>query len=50
MTDLEIYKSYQCDTPNAKNLSERVLCLPMYPELTIEQIKLIVNVIYSVVR
>jgi len=50
MTDLEIYKSYQCDTPNAKKLSERVLCLPMYPELTIEQIKLIVNVIYSVVR
>ena len=48
MTDLDIYKQFQSNTPNARLLSEQVLCLPMYPELTIEQIQLIVNVIKSV--
>ena len=50
MTDLDIYKQYQSDTSNAQLLSEQVLCLPMYPTLTIEQVQLIVNVIKSVVR
>ena len=48
MTDLEIYQKYSVETPQAQLLSQQVLCLPMYPELTIEQIQLIVNVIKSV--
>lgn len=45
MTQLSIYKTYQTDTPNAKLLSEQVLCLPMYPTLTIEDIQKIVQII-----
>ena len=48
MTDLEIYQKYSAEPPQAQLLSQQVLCLPMYPELTIEQIQLIVNVIKSV--
>ena len=50
MTELNVYKKLDSDTPNAKKLSEQVLCLPMYPTLTAEQIQSIVNVIKSVVR
>lgn len=49
MTELEIYKKFLTNTPNAQTLSEKVLCLPMYPMLTAEQIQSIVNVIKSVV-
>ncbi|KAF1022973.1 MAG: dTDP-4-amino-4,6-dideoxy-D-glucose transaminase [Acinetobacter bereziniae] len=48
MTDLEIYKKFQSNTPNARLLSEQVLCLPMYPALTTDQIQSIVNVIKNV--
>lgn len=48
MTDLEIYKSYQCDTPNAKNLSKRVLCLPMYPTLALNECKFITDLIKDI--
>ncbi|MDY6488854.1 DegT/DnrJ/EryC1/StrS family aminotransferase [Acinetobacter faecalis] len=36
MTDFDIYKKYADHTPNAKWLSEHVLCLPMYPTLELE--------------
>lgn len=48
MTDLKIYKQYQADTPYAQLLSEQVLCLPMYPTLTMEECKLIVDVIKDI--
>ena len=50
MTELSVYKKFDSNTPNAKELSEQVLCLPMYPTLTIEECKLIVNIICSVLR
>lgn len=45
MTDLDIYKQYKSDTPNAKLLSEQVLCLPMYPALENDIIDTIVSII-----
>lgn len=45
MTDLNIYKQYKSDTPNAKLLSEQVLCLPMYPDLDKDAIQKIVQII-----
>lgn len=45
MTELSVYQQYQSDTPNAKLLSEHVLCLPMYPALDSSDIKRIVQVI-----
>ena len=45
MTELSIYKKYRANTPNAKLLSGQVLCLPMYPTLTINEIQKIVQVI-----
>ncbi|WP_286966034.1 MULTISPECIES: DegT/DnrJ/EryC1/StrS family aminotransferase [Acinetobacter] len=48
MTDLNVYKNYESMTPNAKWLSERVLCLPMYPTLSLDQCSVIVNVIKDI--
>lgn len=45
MTDLNIYKQYKSDIPNAKLLSEQVLCLPMYPALDNNTIQKIVQII-----
>lgn len=45
MSDLEIYKTYSGNTPNAKWLSEHVLCLPMYPNLCESQVKQITDII-----
>ena len=45
MTELSVYQQYQADTPQAKLLSEQVLCLPMYPTLSAEDIYRIVQVI-----
>ena len=50
MTDLNIYQEYISFTPKAKLLSEQVLCLPMYPCLTVEQVEVIVSFIASAVR
>lgn len=47
MTDFEIYRKYSSDTPNAKWLSEHVLCLPMYPNLSLDEVELIVTVLKS---
>lgn len=45
MTDLTVYKEYQSDTPEAKRLSEQVLCLPLYPNLCMESVQKIVDLI-----
>ena len=45
MTDLAVYKKYQSDTPEAKRLSEQVLCLPLYPDLCMESVEKIINLI-----
>ena len=45
MTEFSVYKPYQSDTPNAKQLSEQVLCLPMYPNLSNEDIQKVVQII-----
>ena len=45
MTDLTVYHSYRAETPQAKFLSEHVLCLPMYPMLSKQDIQKIVSVI-----
>lgn len=48
MTDLEIYQQYDAETQKAQLLSQQVLCLPMYPTLTHEECKLIVNIIKDI--
>lgn len=45
MTKFSVYEPYQSDTPNAKQLSEQVLCLPMYPNLSAEDIQKVVQII-----
>lgn len=45
MTDLTVYKKYQSDTPEAKRLSEQVLCLPLYPNLCMESVQKIIDLI-----
>ena len=45
MTELSVYKKFASNTPNAKELSEQVLCLPMYPTLANEEIQQIINII-----
>jgi dTDP-4-amino-4,6-dideoxy-D-glucose transaminase len=45
MTDLTIYMRYQSDTPEAKFLSERVLCLPLYPNLSHDLVQKIIDLI-----
>lgn len=47
MTQLSVYEQYKSDTPNAKLLSEQVLCLPMYPDLKINDIQKIIQIIKS---
>lgn len=43
--ELSVYKQFYSNTPNAKKLSEQVLCLPMYPTLACKEIQQIINVI-----
>lgn len=45
MTEFSVYEQYRSDTPNAKLLSEQVLCLPMYPNLSTDNIEKIVKII-----
>lgn len=45
MTDLTVYKEYQSDTPEAKRLSEQVLCLPLYPNLCMKSVQKIIDLI-----
>lgn len=45
MTELNVYQAYYTETPKARKLSEQVLCLPMYPTLSMDQCRTIINVI-----
>ena len=45
MTDLSIYQEYHSDTFEAKCLSEQVLCLPLYPNLSLDSVQEIINLI-----
>ncbi|WP_228206947.1 DegT/DnrJ/EryC1/StrS family aminotransferase [Acinetobacter sp. LoGeW2-3] len=44
MSDLDIYANFRSDVQKAKQLSESVLCLPMYPTLSLDQCELIVDI------
>lgn len=48
LTDLSVYKQFASEMPNAKRLSESVLCLPLYPTLSQDECKRIIEVICSV--
>ncbi|MFW1945798.1 DegT/DnrJ/EryC1/StrS family aminotransferase [Acinetobacter guillouiae] len=48
ITDLEIYQQYDAETQKAQLLSQQVLCLPMYPTLSLEECKMIVDVIKEI--
>lgn len=48
MTDLKVYRQYDSNTPEAKRLSKSVLCLPMYPTLSLNECISIVNIIKDV--
>ncbi|USA52718.1 DegT/DnrJ/EryC1/StrS family aminotransferase [Acinetobacter sp. C32I] len=48
MTELSIYQDFYTETPKAKKLSEQVLCLPMYPTLSIDECKYISNIIKDI--
>ncbi len=45
MTELNVYQAFYTETPKARKLSEQVLCLPMYPTLSMDQCRTIINVI-----
>ena len=45
MTDLTVYHSYRTETPQAKFLSEHVLCLPIYPEMNMRVVREITKLI-----
>lgn len=45
MTQFEVYQDYSSETPLAQQMSENVLCLPMYPNLSVNECNLIVDVI-----
>lgn len=45
MTDLSIYQEYISNTPKAKRLSEQVLCLPLYPNLSLDLVQKIIDLI-----
>lgn len=44
--EFSCYKGkYKGETPVAKNVSENILCLPMYADLTVDEVKLICDII-----
>jgi dTDP-4-amino-4,6-dideoxygalactose transaminase len=46
ITNHSIYRSLVgCDLPNARKLSESVLCLPIYPDLDTEDVKAVIKII-----
>lgn len=45
ITDFSVYKKYSNNTENAKNLSESVVCLPIYPSLSYDDIMKIIDII-----
>lgn len=47
ISEMTAYKIYCRNTPNAYNLSQEVLCLPMYPSLTDEEVDYIIDIILT---
>jgi dTDP-4-amino-4,6-dideoxygalactose transaminase len=51
ITDFELYKEQinpeQCELKNAKEAASKILCLPIYPDLSTSEIKKIINVIHK---
>ncbi len=49
ITDFSAYqnteKIFCYDIPIAKNVAEKILCLPIYPDLSFEKIKIIINIL-----
>ncbi len=48
ITDFGVYSNFRTETPNAKILSETVLCLPIYPNLNLEICTNIIDLIKGV--
>lgn len=48
ISEFPVYEAYYAETPIAKELSDKVLCLPMYPHLQPEVCEYITNVIKSI--
>jgi dTDP-4-amino-4,6-dideoxygalactose transaminase len=48
ISEFPVYQAYYAETPIAKELSDKVLCLPMYPHLQPEVCEYIANVIKSI--
>lgn len=47
ISEMTAYKNYYRDTPNAYALSQEILCLPMYPSLSDEELDYIIDVILA---
>ncbi|MFW1754397.1 DegT/DnrJ/EryC1/StrS family aminotransferase [Acinetobacter wanghuae] len=47
ITEFNVYSDFNTETPNAKILSESVLCLPIYPNLDLKICNDIINLIKS---
>lgn len=51
ISDMEAYSCFDTfDTPIAKDLSERILTLPLYPDLSVEDVERIAAIICSAVK
>lgn len=51
ISNMEAYRGYGgCNTPIAKNLAERILTLPLYPDLTVEDVGKITNIIRLAIK
>jgi len=50
INDMEAYRGYSDNnTPIAKNIAERILTLPLYPDLTIDDVDKITSIIRSII-
>ena len=51
ITNHSIYRSLVgYDLPNARKLSQSVLCLPIYPDLNIEDVKIVIDIIRQLLK
>ncbi|WP_462166241.1 DegT/DnrJ/EryC1/StrS family aminotransferase [Pseudoalteromonas sp. GB43] len=47
VSEFEVFKSEYSDTPIAKDISNRVLCLPIHADLTLEQQQRVIDTILN---
>lgn len=45
LTEFDCYTGYDTQTPTAQELSEKIICLPMYPTLTVDNVRYIAQII-----